>query len=105
MFLLKKSPFNHEEIIKIDALRKKMDLEWLLNPEQRDFNKLSEYLFSPDKKDFLRQYIFRVDPNRDNCPFFFNFLKPLHYIWKPPEHATSFTYAVFQICPKTDCRQ
>jgi len=95
LFLLKKSPFNHEEILKIDALRKKMDLEWLLNPEQRISNKLSDYLFSPDKKAFLQQYPFRVDPNTDNCPFFFNFLKPLHYIWKLPAQATAFTYPVF----------
>jgi len=95
MFLLKKTPFNHEEIVRIDALREKMNLEWLLNPEQRVPNQLSDYLLSPDKKAFLRQYIFRVDPNTDNCPFFFNFLKPIHYIWKLPAQATAFTYPVF----------
>jgi hypothetical protein len=95
LFLLKRTPFTHEEIIKINALREKMGLEWLLNPEQRVPNQLSDYLFSPDKKAFLRHYIFRVDPNTDNCPFFFNFLKPIHYIWKLPGKAESFTYPVF----------
>jgi len=54
-----------------------------------------DYLFSPDQKAFLKRYSLRVDPNTDNCPFFFNFLKPIHYFWKLPDTLTHFTYPVF----------
>ena len=95
LFLLKKDSFLTEEIKAIDALRTKMNLEWLHHPEKRMNNPFDDYLFSPDKKAFLKQYPLRVDPNTDNCPFFFNFLKPIHYLWKFPGTATHFTYPVF----------
>ena len=95
VFFFKKSPFNSFEINAIDALRKKMNLEWLHHPQQRLKNTLDDYLFSKDKQAFLDQYPVRVDPNTDNCPFFFNFLKPIHYIWKLPTKEAHNKYPVF----------
>ena len=95
LFLLKKDPLLTEEIKAIDDQRTKMNLEWLHHPEKRLSNPFDDYLFSPDKKAFLKQYPLRVDPNTDNCPFFFNFLKPIHYFWKLPDMLTHFTYPVF----------
>jgi len=93
--LVKKTPFQAEEITAIDELRKKLKLEWLHHPAQRMNNTLDDYLFSPDKQAFISQYPVRVDANTDNCPFFFNFLKPIHYVWKLPHQETHSTYPVF----------
>jgi hypothetical protein len=95
IFLMKKTPFLSEEIQAIEDLRSKMDLEWLHHPTRRMKNALDSYLFSTDKQSFLSRYPFRVDPNTDDCPFFFNFLKPLHYLWRFPHTTTHFTYPVF----------
>ena len=95
LFILKKDPFLTEEIKAIEDQRIKMNLEWLHHPEKRMDNSFDDYLFSPDKDAFLKQYPLRVDPNTDNCPFFFNFLKPIHYFWKLPDTLTHFTYPVF----------
>ncbi len=95
ILLVKKTPFLPEEIIPIDALRIKMDLEWLHHPAKKMDNTLDDYLFAADKQSFLTRYPFRVDPNTDNCPFFFNFLKPVHYLWKLPAIDNNFAYPVF----------
>jgi predicted membrane-bound spermidine synthase len=95
LFLLKKGPFLPEEIKAMDDLRTKMNLEWLHHPEKKMDNPFDDYLFSTDKNAFLKRYPLRVDPSTDNCPFFFNFLKPTHYFWKLPDMLTHFTYPVF----------
>lgn len=95
IFLMKKTPFLPEEITAIDNLRAKMNLEWVHCPGEKKDNMLDDYLFSKDKQTVLKNYPFRVDPNTDNCPFFFNFLKPLHYIGRLPAIETNFTYPVF----------
>jgi len=95
LFLLKKGTFLPEEIKAIDDMRTRMNLEWLHHPEKRMNNPFDDYLFSTDKNAFLKQYPLRVDPSTDNCPFFFNFLKPIHYFWKLPDMLTHFTYPVF----------
>ena len=95
IILMKKIPFLPAEITAIDELRKKLNLEWLHHPAQRMDNTLDDYLFSPDKQAFISQYPVRVDANTDNCPFFFNFLKPIHYVWKIPNQETHSTYPVF----------
>jgi spermidine synthase len=95
ILLVKKTPFLPEEIIPIDELRTKMDLEWLHHPAKKMNNTLDDYLFAADKQSFLVQYPFRVDPSTDNCPFFFNFLKPVHYLWKLPTIENTFAYPVF----------
>ena len=95
LLLMKKSPFLPQEIQSIDAVRARMDLEWLHHPEKRLNNVLDDYLFSADRETFLRDYPLRVDPTTDNNPFFFNFLKPTHYFWKLPSIQTHFTYPVF----------
>lgn len=93
--LLKKSPFGSEELRAIDRLRDEMGLVWLHHPERRMANVLDEYLFASDRQAILDRYPFRVDPNRDDCPFFYNFLKPVHYLWNPHTAAVPFTYPVF----------
>jgi len=95
VFFMKKTPFRSEEIRQIDGLREKMNLLWLYHPTKKIDNSLYDYLFSTDKQAFLENYPFRVDPNTDDSPFFFNFLKPKHYIGKLPEAQTHFTYPVF----------
>ena len=95
IILVKKNPFLQADIIPIDKLRAKMDLEWLHHPAKKMDNTLDDYLFAADKQSFLDHYPFRVDPNTDNCPFFFNFLKPEHYVWKLPVVESSFAYPVF----------
>jgi len=93
--LMKNTPFLPEEIQSIDGLRDKMNLDWLHHPATRMNNALDDYLFSPNKKAFEKDYTFRIDPNTDNHPFFFNFLKPIHYVWKLPTIKIYFTYPVF----------
>ena len=95
ILLLKKTPFRSDEIQAIDRQRKEMDLLWLYNPGGRMDNELNEYLFAPDREAFLKDYLFRVDPITDDHPFFFNFLKPIHYLWNTLPVATHFTYPVF----------
>jgi len=95
IFLIKKTPFLTEEISAIDSMREKMDLIWLHHPQKRMNNTLDDYLFSEEKQAFLDRYPFKVDPPTDNCPFFFNFLKPIHYLGKLPAITTHFTYPVF----------
>jgi spermidine synthase len=95
IFLIKKTPFLTHEISAIDNLREKMNLVWLHHPQKRMNNTLDDYLFSGEKQAFLERYPFRVDPPTDNCPFFFNFLKPIHYLGKLPAITTHFTYPVF----------
>ena len=95
LLLMKKSPFLPQEIQSIDAVRARMDLEWLHHPAKRLNNALDDYLFSADRETFLNNYPLRVDPTTDNNPFFFNFLKPIHYVWKFPSIQTHFTYPVF----------
>ena len=95
LLLLKKGEFLPEELSAFNELRIKMNLEWLHHPAQRLNNVLDDYLYSSDKNAFVQQYPLRVDPNTDNCPFFFNFLKPIHYVWELPALATHFTYPVF----------
>ena len=95
--LTKKRPFTEEEIASIENLRKKMNLVWQYNPTNRINNSLNNFVFASDKQAFLKDYPFRVDPNTDNYPFFFNFLKPRHYLWKLPETKTDFSYPVFMV--------
>lgn len=95
IILLKKTPFLTEEIEAIDNLREKMNLTWLHHPQRRTENELDQYLFASDKGACLRQYPFRVDPPRDDCPFFYNFLKPINYVFTPLAPETPFTYPVF----------
>ena len=45
--LIKKTPFLPAEIIPIDELRIKMNLEWLHHPATKMNNTLDDYLFSP----------------------------------------------------------
>ena len=93
--LMKKQPFTAEEIEAIDEHRQKIGLQWLLRPGQKLNNALSDYLCSSDRKAFLAAYPLNVSPGTDDRPFFFNFLKPLHYVWKSPPVQTHFTYPVF----------
>jgi len=95
IILTKKIPFLPDEIAAIDELCNQMKLEWLHHPSQRMDNTLDDYLFSSDKQAFIKNYPVRVDANTDNCPFFFNFLKPIHYLWKLPSQETHSTYPVF----------
>lgn len=95
IFLLKRNPFGPEEIMAIEELSRKMDLEWLHHPAKRLNTVFDDYLFSPDREAYLEKYPFRVDPNTDNCPFFFNFLKPIHYLWRLPVTPAHFAYPVF----------
>lgn len=95
IFLMKKTPFQPNEIAALETLRMQLNLDWVHHPQQRLPNILDEYIFSQDREQYLADYPFRVDPNTDDCPFFFNFLKPLHYVWKLPEVSTHFTYPVF----------
>ena len=66
-----------------------------MNPEKNISNTLNEYLFSPDKKGFIARYPFRVDPITDDRPFFFNFVKPVNYVWNTMSWVSHFTYPVF----------
>jgi len=95
IFLMKRTPFLPQEITAIDELRIKLNLDWLHHPAQRMDNTLDNFLFSPDKQAFIKQYPVRVDANTDNCPFFFNFLKPVHYLWKLPNQETHSKYPAF----------
>ena len=95
VIFIKKNPFLPEEINSIEKLRKKMNLVWLHHPTERINNKLNDFLFAPDKQAFLDNHPFKIDPSTDDSPFFFNFLKPKHYVWKLPETKTHFTYPVF----------
>ncbi len=94
-FFMKKTPFTASDISDIDSLRKKMDLDWLVNPMERIDNTLNSYIYSTDREAFLAALPFRTDPNTDDCPFFFNFLKPKHYFWKLPVEFTHNKYPVF----------
>lgn len=95
IFLMKKTPFSSAEIASIEALRKKMNLQWIHHPQRRIDNVVDDYIRAADRNAFLREYPFRVDPNTDNNPFFFNFLKPAHYLGTLPEVTTHFSYPVF----------
>jgi hypothetical protein len=95
IILLKKTPFLPEEIKTIDNLRDKMNLEWLHHPEKKMNSLFDDYLFSPDKKIFLKENPLRADPITDNHPFFFNFLKPKHYFWRLPATNTPFNAPAF----------
>ncbi|MEI6126019.1 MAG: hypothetical protein WCQ99_05635 [Pseudomonadota bacterium] len=95
LFLFKKTPFSDEEIRNIDVLREKMGLLWLHDPRARLATPFDDFIFSPNKKEFIATYPFRIQMDTDNCPFFFNFLKPIHYFWKLPQQQSHFTYPVF----------
>jgi len=95
VFLLKKTPFTKKEINTIDKLRIKMKLEWLHHPYKKIDNQLVDYLYTENKDLFIDRYPVRIDANTDNCPFFFNFLKPKHYIGRLPTQDTHNKYPVF----------
>lgn len=95
LFLFKKTPFNDQEIRDIDALREKMDLVWLHDPRTRLKNSFDDFIFFDNKQEFITSFPFRIAPDTDNCPFFFNFLKPIHYAGRLPQTQTHFTYPVF----------
>jgi len=93
--LFKKTPFTEKEIQDIDDLRKKQDLIWLHNPRERLNTVFADLLYASNRNDFIASYPMRIQPDTDNCPFFFNFLKPAHYFGKLPKKETQFTYPVF----------
>ena len=95
LFLFKKTPFSEHELHDIDKLREKMGLVWLLDPRTRMDTPFADLLYSSSPDDFITEYPLRIQPDTDNCPFFFNFLKPSHYVWKMPQVETHFTYPVF----------
>lgn len=95
IILTKKKPFLAKEIRQIDNLRKKMNLVWLCHPARKINNKLNDFQFALNKQAFFDHYPFRIDPSTDDSPFFFNFLKPKHYIGKLPQTKTYFIYPVF----------
>lgn len=87
-FLVKKSPFSEEEIMKVHHFCD----EWMFDPlilsetkefERDKFNMLQDTTFfvnvdcllSPHKKTFIQQYAYRIHPTTDNCPFFFQFVR------------------------------
>jgi len=95
LFMFKKTPFNTLELQAIDNLREQMNLIWLHDPRERLDTVFVDFLYAPDKKDFIASYPMRIQADTDNCPFFFNYMKPHHYIGKLPEEQTHFTYPVF----------
>lgn len=95
LFLYKNTPFNAQELQDIDGLRKHMGLIWLHNPLVKLDTIFSDFLYASNKKDFIASHPMRIQADTDNCPFFFNYMKPSHYLLKLPETKTHFTYPVF----------
>jgi spermidine synthase len=95
LFMFKKTPFNAQELQNIDAKREQMGLIWLHDPRNRLDTIFADFLYTPNKADFIESYPMRIAPDTDNCPFFFNYMRPSHYLWKLPDRETHFTYPVF----------
>ena len=93
---MKMTPFQEAEIKRIDELVRAMDLEYACHP---DFpvkpNALSRYLHAHDRHEFIENYPFNVIANTDDSPFFFNFLKPRHYLGKLPALNPFLAYPAF----------
>ncbi|MBM4310786.1 MAG: hypothetical protein FJ119_07560 [Deltaproteobacteria bacterium] len=95
LFLFKKTPFLEQELADIDRLRNEMGLIWLHDPRNRLDTVFADFLYASNTKDFITSYPMRIASDTDNCPFFFNYMKPRHYLWKLPDRETHFTYPVF----------
>ncbi len=87
-FLVKKSPFNLDEIDKVHQFCDNRMFDPLILPGKQEidrnkFNMLQDTVFfihidqllSPDKKVLIHQYPYRIHPTTDNRPFFFQFIR------------------------------
>ena len=95
LFLCKKTPFTSKELQDIDSLREQRDLIWLHDPREQLNTVFTNFIYAQSKENFIASFPLRIQPDTDNCPFFFNFLKPEHYMGKLPEAKTQFSYPVF----------
>ena len=93
---MKKTPFASDELQRIDERVQAMGLDYVLHPEKTvKQNILNEYMHATDREAFIRQYPLNVAANTDDKPFFYNFLKPEHYLWKLPENRAIFSTPAF----------
>ncbi len=89
-FLVKKSGFSKEQEKQVQKFCNNLMFDPLILPKNKEitrgkYNMLQDTLFfsnikrllSPDKKEFLDEYAYRVQPATDNRPFFFQ-----HIRWK-----------------------
>lgn len=87
-FLVKKSPFTHDEITNVKLFCENRMFDPLILPENQSmdrdkFNMLQDSTFfthidqllSSEKNTFIQQYPYRIHPTTDNRPFFFQFVR------------------------------
>lgn len=92
--LLKKSPFQPEEIENLKKWVREMNFRIIFNPlDHRIENTFSRFLRMDGqaRKDFIRNYPYRINPSTDDAPFFFQYYK-----WKNlfREKTESWSYAI-----------
>jgi hypothetical protein len=75
--ILKKLPFETQEVEAIKEWAKKMQFDFMYLPYEKQTNPMDEYLRLPrsEEKKYIKKYHYRIDPATDNSPFFFQYYK------------------------------
>lgn len=80
--MLKKGVFEAAEVQKVDSWAEESGIQRVHVPGGTFDNGVTEYLKTPDKAAFTRQYEYDIRPTTDDWPYFFSFLR-----WDKPEKA------------------
>jgi hypothetical protein len=74
--LLKKTPFTDEEVERVEAFARRLDLELLYTPRTRPANDLTRLVTAPDPAAIWRAFPSDISPTTDDSPFFFQTVRP-----------------------------
>ncbi len=108
-FMVKKTPYNPQEISNIRAFCRRLNFDPALLPDIRAserafFNALQDDLFfdhldrllSPDRDALYAAYAFNIRPATDDCPYFAQFLRGKS-LWNIAEHFGRRSVPFFEI--------
>lgn len=73
--LIKKNPFNSEELLTIRDIAQKTDSIIVYSPDNKGENLFTEVLTTTDYNEFCKSYPYDISAPTDNRPFFFNMLR------------------------------
>jgi spermidine synthase len=73
--LVKREPFEHNELMQIRATAQKSGFLFLYSPQIQGRNAFFDYFATRHRATYIEQYPFDVSPATDDAPFFFQFAR------------------------------
>jgi predicted membrane-bound spermidine synthase len=84
LLMFSKQPWGAERLAVVDRFVADHEWSYLFRPGERVDSAFSDFVASPDREKFYREYPYFVKPCYDSNPFFFQFTHPLAFLRQGP---------------------